>query len=266
MIRVFVEGVGIIGPGLPSWSESREILAGRQAYSGGELPRLLGSRLPSAERRRSTAVTRLAIDVAEQALPPNVSADDVATVFTSSGGEVEIIHRIFEELATAERLISPTQFHNSVHNAASGYWSIATGSRQASTSLSCFDDSFAMGLLETASQASIEGVRVLLVAHDFPPLQPILRVRPLLAPFAVSLLLASEPSEHSFCELAIGFDTADTGDFNHMEDAALEALRDGNPAARSLPVLAALARSEPAELIFACAENGQLRVKLTPCV
>jgi len=265
MIRVFVEGVGVIGPGLPSWNEGREILAGWQAYAGGELPRLLANRLPSAERRRSTAVTRLALDVAEQALPPDASAGDVATVFTSSGGEVEIIHRIFEELATAERLISPTQFHNSVHNAASGYWSIATGSRQASTSLSCFDDSFAMGLLETACQASAERAKVLLVAYDFPPLQPILRVRPLLAPFAVSLLLASEPSGRSLGELAIGFDTADTGDSGRMEDAGLEALRRGNPAARSLPLLAALARAEPAELIFGGAENGQLRVGLTPC-
>lgn len=260
MIRVFVEGVGMIGPGLPSWKESHEILAGLQAYAGGELPRLLASRLPAAERRRSTAVTRLAIDVAEQALPPDVNAGDIATVFTSSGGEVEIIHRIFEELATVERQISPTQFHNSVHNAASGYWSIATGSRQASTSLSCFDDSFAMGLLETAGQAFVEDTKVLLVAYDFPPLDPILRARPLLAPFAVSLLLASERSEHSLGELTIGLDTANAGDIGHMDDAGLEALRAGNPAARSLPLLAALARSETAELSY-----GQVRVGLKPC-
>lgn len=260
MIRVFVEGVGIIGPGLPCWNESREILAGRRAYTGGELPRLQAGRLPTAERRRSTAVTRLAIDAAEQALPPDMNATEVATVFSSSGGEVETIHRIFEELATPERLISPTQFHNSVHNAASGYWSIATGSWKASTSLSCFDDSFAMGLLETAGQTSIEGTRSLLVAYDFPPLQPILRARPLLAPFAASLLLAPAPSRRKLAELAIDFGDTDSDDGAHMHDAGLEALRLGNPAARSLPLLAALARSESAELSF-----GRLRVKLTPC-
>lgn len=260
MIRVFVGGVGIIGPGLPSWNESREILAGRQAYAGGELPRLLAGRLPAAERRRSTAVTRLAIDTAEQALPPGINADEVATVFSSSGGEVEIIHRIFEGLATTERLVSPTQFHNSVHNAASGYWSIATGSRNASTSLSCFDDSFAMGLLETAGQTSAEGTMALLVAYDFPPLQPILRARPLLAPFAASLLLAPAPSELGLAELTIELGDSDSDDAARMQDAGLEALRLGNPAARSLPLLAALARSESAELSF-----GRLRVKLTPC-
>ncbi|MGX2041536.1 beta-ketoacyl synthase chain length factor [Methylocaldum sp. MU1018] len=265
MIRVFIEGVGVIGPGLPSWSESREILAGRQAYAGGELPRLLAGRLPPAERRRSTAVTRLALDVAEQALLPEVNAGDVATVFTSSGGEVEIIHRIFEELATPERQISPTQFHNSVHNAASGYWSIATGSRQASTSLSCFDDSFAVGLLETAGQACTERAKVLLVAYDFPPFQPIFEFRPLEAPFAVAMLLAPEPSGRSLGELALGFDAAGTGDPGRMENAGLEALRAGNPAARSLPLLAALARSEPAELSFGCADSRPLQVELTPC-
>ncbi len=41
----------------------------------------------------------------------------------------------------------PTQFHNSVHNAVAGYWSIATKSTQPMTCLAAHDHSFAAGLL-----------------------------------------------------------------------------------------------------------------------
>ena len=43
--------------------------------------------------------------------------------------------------------ISPTQFHNSVHNAAAGYWHIAAGSAAPSLSVGGHDGAFAAGLL-----------------------------------------------------------------------------------------------------------------------
>jgi hypothetical protein len=60
--------------------------------------------------------------------------------------------------------------------------------------------------------------------------------------------------------LAIDFGDTDSDDGAHMHDAGLEALRLGNPAARSLPLLAALARCESVKLSL-----GPLRVELTPC-
>ena len=41
----------------------------------------------------------------------------------------QVIHEICEALATDEREVSPTRFHNSVHNASAGYWGIATRSQ-----------------------------------------------------------------------------------------------------------------------------------------
>src|SRR5690606_40428753 len=75
-----------------------------------------------------------------------VSIRRCAAVFASSGGDYPIIDQICKALCEPERLVSPTQFHNSVHNSAAGYWSIATGSRAPSTSISAFDDTFAAGL------------------------------------------------------------------------------------------------------------------------
>lgn len=264
-MRVFVDGVGVIGPGLDGWESSLPILTGREAYREGEMPRLTAARLPPAERRRATAVTRLALEVAEQAIPAGVDPKRMATVFASSGGEVEIIDRIFCELATAERQISPTQFHNSVHNAASGYWSIATGSQCASTSLGCFDDSFTAGLLEAAVQAVTEAMPVLLIAYDFPPLPPIAEFRPLRAPFGTALLLNAERSAHSLMELRLAFGADPPADLSRMSDPRLEALRAGNPAARGLPLLAALAVGEPANIVLNCSLTGSLRLRAQPC-
>jgi hypothetical protein len=69
-------------------------------------------------------------------------------------------------LATQPTAISPTRFHNSVHNAAAGYWTIATGCHAASSALTAFDASFAAGLLEAAMQCAADDRPLLLVAFD----------------------------------------------------------------------------------------------------
>ena len=82
-------------------------------------------------------------------------------------------------LATDGREVSPTRFHNSVHNAPSGYWAVATGSREPSTSLCAYDASFAAGLLEAAAQATVDDRPVTLVAYDLPYPEPLQRARPI---------------------------------------------------------------------------------------
>ena len=50
-------------------------------------------------------------------------------VFASGNGDGITVGAILEMLTKPDGFVSPTQFHNSVHNAAAGYWSIGTGSR-----------------------------------------------------------------------------------------------------------------------------------------
>ncbi len=59
--------------------------------------------------------------------------------------------------------MSPTQFHNSVHNAAAGYWSIAHGSRQPATCLGAHDWTWAAALLKAVAEVAATGAPVLLV-------------------------------------------------------------------------------------------------------
>ncbi len=114
-------------------------------------------------------------------------------MFASSGGDGETIHEILATLAGPARELSPTRFHNSVHNVAAGYWSIATGAKTPATSLCAHDGSFAAGLLEAGAQALATNGTVTLIAYDLPYPEPLASVRRIAAPFAVALLLSPVP-------------------------------------------------------------------------
>ncbi len=240
-MQVFVEGIGLVGPGLAGWSAARTVLAGSAPYE--PTPVLLPpiDLLPPAERRRAGLTIRLAIAAGIEALArAERNPADMAMVFTASGGDGETIHNILSTLATGQREVSPTRFHNSVHNAPSGYWAVATGSRAPSTTLSAFDSSFVAGLLEAAVQATLLECPVTLIAYDVPYPEPLHAARPLGAMFGVALVLVPDRSERALAGLTI--QAAHTvAPATCMTDPELERLRLGNPAARGLPLLAAIA-------------------------
>jgi hypothetical protein len=255
VIAACIDGIGLLGPGLPGWDAARGALAGRVPYVHAAMPRPVTDLLPPAERRRCGDTARLALAVGTEALSSGtVAAADVATVFTSASGNGEVVHQICESLATAARDVSPTRFHNSVHNAPAGYWSIATGARGPSTSLCAHDASFAAGMLEAAVQASREGMAVLLVAYDLPQPAPLDAVVPMTAPFGAALLVAPERSAATLAELRL--DLVAPAVETRMADPALEALRAGNGAARALPLLAAVARGGAARVALAYFERS----------
>ena len=264
-MRIFVEGVGLLGPGLNGWQASRPVLSGGEAYVSAPAVIASSDRLPPAERRRTGIPVKLALAVGFEALTSaGRDAAATATVFTSSSGDGEILHQICETLASAERQISPTRFHNSVHNAAAGYWSIAAPSQEPSTSLSCYDASFAAGLLEAAAQVVVNGIAVGLIAYDQPYPEPLHALRPVGANFGMALVLAPQPSGRTFAslEVTVGADEARP---TRMSDAGLEMMRDGIPAARSLPLLSALGRGATEVVVLDYVGGNHLRVAVAPC-
>ena len=111
--------------------------------------------LPTAERRRSGRVVKLALAVAAEACTrAGKDPAKLPSVFTSSGADGLNCHELCVALALPSREISPTRFSNSVHNAAAGYWSIGTRAERDSTVLCAYDASFAAGLLEALVQVS----------------------------------------------------------------------------------------------------------------
>jgi hypothetical protein len=240
MIEVFIESVGVITPGMVGWVEAQPILSGSTPYVWRELPTIAPAILPATERRRCIASARLALSSACEALATHTTETTrpVACVFASSDGDGQIIHQIADSLAQEEPDVSPIRFANSVHNAASGYWSIAAGLTQASTTICAFDDTFSAALLEAAVQTIDEQQDVLMTAYDMRFPEPFAALRPTALDCAISLLLTNQRTDKTMAKLQITL-------VEHCAATALPADLPSsflsNPAAHGLPLLAALA-------------------------
>jgi hypothetical protein len=253
VLRVAVAGIGLLGPGLAGWTQGREALHDVARWASS--PTVVGAppRLPATERRRAGVGVRAAVTVADEACAmAGIDPALPATVFTSATGEPANCHALCEALATAERLVSPTRFTNSVHNAAAGYWHIAVRSMQPSTSLAAFDASAAAGLLEAVAQCVHRAAPVLLAVCDLPYPAPLHALRPIADVFAFALLLVP-PTTAAPWRLAVTTTRHEAP--TRCRDAAMEALRQSIPAARALPLLQAMARGEAARIVLD-AEHG----------
>lgn len=244
MMRVAVQGIGLYAPGLPSWQAAALVLRGEQAWHETPVP-AIKMPLPSAERRRTSACARVAWEVAAQALASaGIDAREVNSVFVSSGGDGMILHQLCMALATPERAVSPTHFHNSVHNAPAGYYSIAHASHAASTSLCHHAAPFAAGLLEAAVQVSTENRPVLLVGFDLGAPFPLAPLWPAQRDFAIALVLAPLTQAHALAKWRIALTPAAPTAYPATANWLAQFVK-ANPVAQSLPLLAALASGTP---------------------
>jgi len=263
MMHVYLEGIGLCGPGLDGWAQSAAVLAGEAPYTAAPANVPASSLLPPAERRRAPQTVKLALAAGTEAFAAaGRDPADTATVFTSSGGDGQTIHDILTALATPPRELSPTRFHNSVHNAAAGYWGIATGATPASTSLCAHDDSFEAGLLEAMAQAASSGEAVALIAYDVPYPAPLFAVRPVGAAFGVALVFSARPTAASFLRIDLALNPG-TGTPTPTAPA-LEDLRQTTPAARCLPLLAACAKTTASQITLSYLGDMILSLSITP--
>ena len=255
---IFLESVGIAAPGLVGWAAAREVLRGAAPYLAAELRAYAPMLLPPNERRRATPTVRIAFQAAEDAVQAStIPAADLATVFASSDADLNIIHRISTALTQTPRLVSPTDFHNSVHNAAAGYWSIAVGARAPSTTISAYDYSFAAGLAEACLLVEVEKRNVLIVAFDLPPPEPLLAKRPIGCTAGVALVLTHSQTPNSLARLRCAQSNERP---TPAASASLEELRRNNPATAALPLLEVIARGQPGQVALPRADAATLRV------
>lgn len=149
------------------------------------------ARLSAAERRRAPDSVRLALIVAERAADlGGIDAATTASVFASPHGDLGITHAMCETLARDPNGMSPTRFIHSVHNAVSGHWGIAQRCVRPSTSIAAGRSSFAVGLLEAATQVACSGEPVLLVAYETQPVGATARLTGTVGQMAVGVVLA----------------------------------------------------------------------------
>jgi len=244
-----VEGIAFWAPSLPGWPVARAAFRGEGAPADPPAKRPAPEILAPAERRRAPDSVALALEVAGAAV--RESGRDPATlpsIFTSAHGDLAVNDYMCTTLATQPTAISPTRFHNSVHNAAAGYWTIATGCRAASSALTAFGASFAAGLLEAATQCAADDRPVLLVAFDVQAAGALASVTTSEGLLAVALVIA--PAGDGGNAGGPGFEATLVSGPSHaapLRSAAALSLA-GNAMADALPFFEALALG-PAEAL-----------------
>ena len=265
MTAIYVESIGLFAPGMVSWDQGKAVLAGGIAYNYEPLPKYKPQLLPPNERRRSSAIVRLAFGACEDAVGDKLEqAEQLATVFASSGGDYVINDQICRAVLEDEKAVSPTQFHNSVHNAAAGYWCIASKSQQTSISLSAGDYSAAGGFIEAKTLIAVENLPVLLACCDTTVVEPMQEKRPVTHSFASSLWLTPGETDNSIAKLEVNLGKADS-DLQTVDNAAIKFLFDDNPSAKILPILELIAAKKSGVVSLAMANGQSIVVTVSPC-
>lgn len=185
-----IEGIGLWAPGIPSWEAFVGLHRGGPAPEGAST-RPAPALLPANERRRAPDTVLAALQAAQAAC--EAAGRDPASlpsVFASTYGELAITDHLCATLARAPGEVSPTRFHNSVHNAAAGYWTIGTGAMEPATAISAGDGTFAMGLMEALAQLEAGAPAVLLAAYDGAAAGPLADVLDSTGLLGIALVLA----------------------------------------------------------------------------
>ena len=198
-----------------------------------------------------------------------INASEPACVFASGMGDTDITDYMCRALAGPEKMVSPTRFHNSVHNAPAGYWTISTQCEQAATSVAGFTHSFSIALLEALVQIETNGRAVLVVVNDIASPAPMIDINPIEQAFAAALLLQPPvDAPQSLMQLsgAIG-SSSNAVEWPALDPQVLQGLYENNPAARSLALLQTLASQNTGDsraLHYPLSDACVLDLKVTP--
>lgn len=253
-----LEGLGFWATGLPGAGALRAFLR------EGTLPETAPARpspqlLAPNERRRAPDTVALALEAALAACTEaGRDPASLASVFASTHGDLAITDYMCETLVADPRAISPTRFHNSVHNAAAGYWTIGAGCRMPATAISAYDASFAQGLIEAAATVHCEKQPLLLVAYDAAapgPLAAISRSEGLLA---AALVLAPMRGGAQGPSLRVALQSGDAP----LADSALARRLAGNAMAPMLPLIELLATPRNGTALLHAGPGRCLRVEV----
>jgi hypothetical protein len=239
---VSLEGVSLWASRLPGWDVAAAVLAGQAEPPAAALRRPVPEMLPPAERRRAPDSVALAIEVAARACAAAaLDPAQLSSVFATTHADLAITDYLCEILVRTPLLTSPTKFHNSVHNAAAGYWCIATGCHAPYTTVSVYDHSFAVGLLEAIMQVASDGRPVLYVAYDIESCGPLTQVASSRGLLGVGLVLARDQSAQSVAQLRWSIRSGSKDEATRPGPANFHLVQD-NAMAACLPLFEVLAR------------------------
>lgn len=247
-LRCALTGIGAWGPGFNDWPSLRALLL--QSTPQDESTFVTSSPkpevIPANERRRAPLPVKAAVDVSWQALQESgIASSEVACVFGSGLGDTEITDYMCRVLTTAEKQLSPTKFHNSVHNAAAGYWTISTHCMKSANSIAAYHMTAGLAVLEAMTQCILHNEPVLITLFDTAAHDAYRQIFDCEHSFAAALLITpiGYAGTTPLAELTLTQESALTTQPEWPSDT-LNALYQGNPAAKILSLLAVIAQFE----------------------
>ncbi len=195
---LYIEGPAFWAPTLPGWDVARAAFTGTGAPVDPPAKRPAPQVLAPAERRRAPDTVALALEVASNAIAASGrDAKELPCIFASAHGDLGINDYMCGVLASDPTVLSPIKFHNSVHNAAVGYWTIGVGCMAASNSIAAYETTFASALLEAAAQCAADDQPLLLVGYDMPAVGALASVTTSRGLLAVALVIAPQRTERT---------------------------------------------------------------------
>ncbi|MFC4701781.1 beta-ketoacyl synthase chain length factor [Glaciecola siphonariae] len=244
-LRCKVASVGAWGSYFDTWDALQALLHSTdlpEDKNKGPKP----SVIPANERRRAPLSVRLAVESSWQATQSaNVAPEDLTCVFVSGLGDTDLTDYMCKTLASEHKELSPTKFHNSVHNAPAGYWTISTNTMTAANSVAGYEESVSLTLLEAMVQCESEGTPMLVTFYDA-PVSDVLR--PLLhnaEAFAFSVVIYPSTADVEGIELSAKIEKANGASWPALtsENSYITSLYQSNPSAKIL-CLAELLKQE----------------------
>ncbi len=245
-----IKAIGGWGKNYTNWQELSELLttgSTQENTAASPKPEII----PANERRRAPLPVKLAVESSWQATQAaGIDPKELACVFVSGIGDTQLTDYMCKVLATENMQLSPTKFHNSVHNAAAGYWTISTGCMKAANSVAGFNESVPLALLEAVTQCIQEHIPMLITFYDAPSsevLKPLLKNE---QAFAVSLVIEplapnaeSSANDDKDDNVSLAVEVlSETCEWSTLEiETELSECYETNPVARILPLLNAIA-------------------------
>jgi hypothetical protein len=206
----------------------------------------------------------VALQAASEAVAASgYQAPELTNVFASSQGDLGLTDYMCDTLAADPSAVSPTKFHNSVHNAPVGYWSIANQAQLNSTSICAYDTSFAAGLLEALTLCSTDEQPVLYCAYDIAATGALAQVTRSERMLGVALVLSpTGQTKHGLNWSITDIDNVHCTDSTQLQTASGQSLA-VNAMADALPFCEELALVSGNPVILRVGKATSLKLELT---
>lgn len=256
-----VLGVGAWGPTFHNWSDLSALLQGKSIDvepNKGPKPEII----PANERRRAPLPVRLAVESSWQAAQ-NAGLDpvDLTSVFVSGLGDTQLTDYMCRTLASENKALSPTKFHNSVHNAAAGYWTISTGCMQAANSVAGFQESVPLTLLEAVIQCHAEQRPILMTFYDAPCSEVLRDLMKNEIAFSASIVIApAQQADTGMYQAQVQQKTVDWPEFEATD--FLQTCYATNPVGRILPLLKTIAQKSQGSIELPVSADTSIKLSL----